>query len=93
MLTDLSCILLQNAIDASYPKDNIYVNIKSDNKFTEIEIRNPVLKYYSPEETNKFFTYGYSSKNTDNTASHGMGLYYLKKEILKYNDSDLYVDC
>ena len=70
--------LLQNAIDASYPKDNIYVNIKSDNKYTEIEIRNPVLKYYSHEETNKFFTYGYSSKNTATTASHGMGLYYLK---------------
>lgn len=93
LLTDLSCILLQNAIDASYPKDNIYVNIKSDNKYTEIEIRNAVLKYYSHEETNKFFTYGYSSKNTATTASHGMGLYYLKKEILKYNDSDLYVDC
>ena len=44
LLTDLSCILLQNAIDASYPKDNIYVNIKSDNKYTEIEITKPCFK-------------------------------------------------
>lgn len=92
LLTDLSCILLQNAIEASSPNDNIYVSIKSVDKCTEIEIRNPVFKHYTTEETSKFFTYGYSTKNTDTKTSHGMGLYYLRKELMK-NNGEIYVDC
>lgn len=85
ILTDLSSILLQNAIEASKLGDNIYVSIGSTNNTTTVEIRNKVDIQITDSEISEFFTYRYSSKNTDHSESnsHGFGLYYLKREIEK----------
>ena len=87
ILSDLSSILLQNAIEASKAGDNIYVAINSSNNATTIEIRNKVDKQITDSEISNFFTYKYSSKNTKHSFDnqHGFGLYYLKKEIEKCN--------
>ena len=85
LLTDLSSILLQNAIEASKSGDNIYISISSANNKTTVEIRNKVDTYITDSEISEFFTYKYSSKNTSHSESnnHGFGLYYLKRKIEK----------
>ena len=85
VLTDLSSILLQNAIEASKSGDNIYVAINSTDNKTTVEVRNKVDTQITDSEISNFFTYKYSSKNTEHTHNnqHGFGLYYLKKEIEK----------
>lgn len=85
-LTDFSNILLQNAIEACKDGDTIYVHIESNDVQTKIEIRNPADHQITLEELNNFFSYGFStkSKNSKNT-THGLGLYFLKKELDKYH--------
>lgn len=85
-LTDFANILLQNAIEACSDGDNIYVHIESDDIQTKIEIRNPVDRQITLDELNSFFNYGFSTKSTENNdSSHGLGLYFLKKEMDKYH--------
>lgn len=85
MLSDFSCILLQNAIEASKPYDNIYINISSNDGKTTFEIRNQVDRLISDSEISSFFKCKNTSKNNDYDYSHGYGLYYLSKEMNKNN--------
>lgn len=91
VISDLAAILLQNAIEASSSGNEIYVLLSSDEK-TKIEIRNQVDRRISPEELSSFFKQGYSTKNKSDSKKHGLGLYYLKKQIRKYN-GNVTVNC
>lgn len=87
-LTDYANILLQNAIEACKPEDNIYVQITSDDERTSIKIRNPIDEKLSISKLNKLFEYGFSTKHTSQKMdglSHGLGLYFLKKQLEKHN--------
>ena len=85
-LSDFSNILLQNAIEACKNGDTIYVHIESDDIQTKIEIRNPADRQITLEELNGFFSYGFSTKSRNSQNSpRGFGLYFLKKELNKYN--------
>ena len=89
-LADFACIILQNAIEACSPGDNIYVHLSSQNGNTRIEIRNPSSRFYTKDETLQFFLKNYSTKKKipkENNIEHGLGLYYLQKELIKYNGS------
>lgn len=80
-LTDYANILLQNAIEACNDGDKFYVQIKSTETTTCIEIRNPINHKLSIPEINKLFDYGYSTKNNSKQdgISYGLGLHYLKQ--------------
>ena len=91
VISDLAAILLQNAIEASSSGNEIYILLSSDEK-TKIEIRNQVDRKVSPEELSSFFKQGYSTKNKSDSKKHGLGLYYLKKQIHKYN-GNVTVNC
>lgn len=86
LLTDLCCILTQNAIEACTKNDNIYIRLSSDGKHTQFEIRNPVPKHYTNDEIHCFFQQKYTTKNkpSDGEKLHGYGLYYLQSIIIKY---------
>ena len=83
VLSDLACILLQNAIEASNPDDFIYVNMKNDNGRLSFEVRNPSYKLYSNDELMSFYKKGYSTKSKEKNS--GLGLYYLKNQVNKYD--------
>lgn len=90
VLTDLASILIQNAIEASKPGNNIYVAINSDDNRTNIEVRNIVEKQITDSEISNFFNNTYSTKNTDSSnKKHGFGLYYLNKQVNNYNGNIL----
>lgn len=93
MLSDLACILLQNAIEASKPGDNIYVHIHSENGKTIVEVRNLVERLITDEEISGFFNNSYSTKNTSTEKKkHGLGLYYLNRQI-NINKGELFATC
>lgn len=93
MLSDLACILLQNAIEASKPEDNIYVHIHSENGKTIVEVRNIVERLITDEEISGFFNNSYSTKNTSTEKKkHGLGLYYLNRQI-NINKGELFATC
>jgi hypothetical protein len=83
ILSDLSCILLQNAIEESNPGDFIYVHIESKDGLLHFEVRNPSSINYSKDDLLSFFGKGYSTKFSGQ--NQGLGLYYLKNMIDKYD--------
>lgn len=97
LLTDLCCILVQNAIEACSKTDNIYIRLSSDEQHTTFEIRNSVPKQLSNEEIHLFFKRNYTTK-TDTISQikqkqpHGYGLYYLHTVTLK-NKGRIRADC
>lgn len=94
LLADLSCILLQNAIEASSSGDTIHVFIRQRNTDLTVEVRNQVDDYLSPETISSFFSKKKSSKPSvkEDGIPHGLGLYYLHNEILK-NHCQVFADC
>ena len=75
-LSDISCLHLQSAIEASRCGDNIYVKIASVNQKTYFEVRNISEVKYSISEISHFFDAGFSTKNTPkkHNQPHGLGL-------------------
>lgn len=95
VVADLTCILLQNAIEACKPGDSIYVHLSSDNGRTRFEVRNPSAVHYSVSEINSFFRKDYSTKkdrSKEDGLNHGLGLHHLLKEVQKY-DGTIGADC
>lgn len=95
VVADLTCILLQNAIEACKPGDSIYVHLSSDNGRTRFEVRNPSAVHYSAREINNFFRKDYSTKkdrSKEDGLTHGLGLHHLLKEVQKY-DGTIGADC
>lgn len=89
-ITDLSAILVQNAIEASVSGNNIYISINSSDNKTTIEVRNLVDHQISDSEISLFFSNSYSTKNkADDNETHGFGLYYLNKQVSIYKGSIL----
>lgn len=87
-LTDLSSILIHNAIEASRPYDCIYVSISCDAGVTTVEVRNTVDHLFTDNEISNFFSSDYSTKNDSvSNKRHGYGLYYLKKQIIQHKGS------
>ena len=90
IITDLSAILVQNAIEASVSGNNIYISINSSDNKTTIEVRNLVDHQISDSEISLFFSNSYSTKNkADDNKTHGFGLYYLNKQVSIYKGSIL----
>lgn len=85
LLSDLSNILIQNALEESKTGSVIYVSIDSDKERqqTSIEVRNPVDRHFTEQELSQFFQSGYTTKETDISEKHGYGLYFLSKTIHK----------
>ena len=83
ILADLSCILLQNAIEECVPDDYIYVFMETRGEQFYFEVRNPSRRSYTRQELLHFFDKGVSSKPA--SANHGLGLFYLKSMIDKYD--------
>lgn len=95
VLADLTCILLQNAIEACNPGDSIYVHLSSDDGRTRFEVRNPSTVFYSKSEMNSFFRKDYTSKKEqpkEDGLTHGLGLHHLLKQVQKYKGS-IGADC
>ena len=95
VVADLTCILLQNAIEACKPGDSIYVHLSSNDGRTRFEVRNPSAVHYSANEINKFFRKDYSTKkdrSKEDGLTHGLGLHHLLKEVQKY-DGTIGADC
>lgn len=90
-LTDLICILTQNAIEACNPSDTIYIRLESSDGLVRFTIRNPVEQLYSFSQLGQFFQKGYSTKE-DRSNSHGFGLYHLRS-FLKKSDGSIEADC
>lgn len=84
-LSDFTNTLLQNAVEACKPGDNIYVYITSHDNTFEFEIRNPVERTYTPDDITQFFKKGYTTKTSmkSDNIPHGIGLYNLLKSVIK----------
>lgn len=89
VLSDLACILLQNAIEATTDANNkaIYVELTSSDGICTYLVRNTVDRAYSREEMSAFFKKGFTTKNNpkSNNSPHGYGLYALSKTLSKHN--------
>ncbi|MGN0367637.1 MAG: sensor histidine kinase [Wujia sp.] len=92
LLADFASIVTENAIEACKEGDNIYVQISSKNNYLHFEVRNPSENLYTIEEINNFFKKGYSTKEQNTKTQHGLGLYYLTKELMQY-DGSISADC
>ena len=95
ILSDLVGILMQNAIDASNSGETIYVQINSENKKFNFEIRNSVNKFFTPDEISNFFQKGFSTKKhhtKEDGLNHGLGLHYLLQQIQIYK-GNITADC
>jgi sensor histidine kinase regulating citrate/malate metabolism len=90
ILSDMACILLQNAVEECKENDFIYVFMESTDGTMKFEVRNPSAVYYAHGELLNFFNKGVSTKSPE--TNHGIGLYYLKKMIDKYNGT-IGADC
>ena len=89
-LTDFISILTHNAIEASREGDKLYVQVNTHKNRLQFEIRNPVLRLFSPSEISQFFHKGYSTKEPKNKITntpHGYGLYSLLENVTKLNGS------
>lgn len=91
LLSDLSNILIQNALEESKTGAQIYVTIDSNDTQTMIEVRNPVDRLYTNDELSNFFKSGYTTKKKEDF-SHGYGLYFLSKTIHK-KKGQLLINC
>ncbi|MBQ9984169.1 MAG: GHKL domain-containing protein [Lachnospiraceae bacterium] len=83
-LSDFTSTLVQNAIETCTNGDNIYIHLSCTNEHINFEIRNPVDRFYSPQEIALFFKKGYTTKsNIEKTdcVPHGIGLYNLMKHV------------
>lgn len=93
-LTIILGILLDNAIDASKEskEKEINVTIRKDDKLN----RNLFIieNTYSNKDVDidRIFEKGYTSKKDENTQSHGLGLWNVRKIIKKYNNLNLYTN-
>lgn len=88
LLSDFTCILLQNAIEACSENDTIHVHISSENGTLQFEIRNPSDKLFTPQDIKQWFEKGYSTKHKElktDGLSHGLGLHFLHSQMKKYN--------
>lgn len=91
VLADFVSILLDNAIEAVAPHERIYTILSCDGEKIHFEVRNPFPRQITQNELCLFLKKGYSTKKPDNN-QHGLGLYYLQKELPKY-DGLLSADC
>ena len=91
LLSDLSNILIQNALEESKTGAQIYVTIDSNDTQTMIEVRNPVDRLYTNDELSNFFKSVYTTKKKEDF-SHGYGLYFLSKTIHK-KKGQLLINC
>lgn len=92
-IVELTGILLDNAMEAAHPNDNIFLEIGSpvhENITTSNNSQTPftiTVKNPGPEATQDFtkqiFSAGYTSKTTD-TEDHGLGLSYVKTLAHRY---------
>lgn len=89
-VTDLACILVDNAIEESNSGDHIYARIACIEDRTEIEVRNRVDRKFSTNEIGRFFEKNYSTK--EGKQGRGLGLYYLSQEVKK-NHATIQADC
>lgn len=94
-LADFVCILTQNAIEACKAGDQIYVRLSSHNGLLHYEIRNPIERLFSINETTQFFQKNFSTKKKQiksDGIKHGLGLFHLSTSIINYNGT-VGVDC
>lgn len=85
-LSDLCCVLLSNAIDASKSGDIIYFSLQqTSNGKTRVEVRNIIEHELSIQTINQFFEPGITTKENDSIIGHrhGYGLSNFKKQIEK----------
>ncbi len=86
ILIEILGVLIDNAIEASFCNDIIYLEVnKSDNNL-EVLLKN-AYKYTSHLEFSKMFELGYSTKAKD---SRGYGLYNVKNIINDYKGNILF---
>ena len=82
-IVDIAGIILDNAIEASMPRDTIFVVIgDNDIQSFSITVKNP-----GPEPTQDFIKQIFSEKYTSKKEkeSHGLGLPSLKSMVTKYH--------
>ncbi|MFS0723400.1 sensor histidine kinase [Paenibacillus sp. 1P07SE] len=82
-LIEIIGVLLDNAIEASYPGDEIIITTRraADSAHTEISVLNPGAAR-SQEEFGQMFTRGYTTKNAGG-GTRGYGLYNVKRIVLQ----------
>ncbi len=90
VVSDLACILLQNAVEASASGDYIYVSIDCKDGAIVFEVRNSSPIFYTKDELQNFFKKEYSTKSP--CANSGLGLFYFKRTIERYQGAFGY-DC
>lgn len=86
ILIEILGILIDNAIEASFCNDIIYLEIKKNDNNLEVLLKNP-YKYTSHLEFSKMFELGYSTKSKN---SRGYGLYNIKNIINDYKGNILF---
>lgn len=82
-LVEILGVLIDNAIEASYPGDEIVVSVTRDQEqsFIEINVMNPHPPKTSTELMN-MFSKGYTTKSQTH-GKHGYGLYNVKQIVLQ----------
>lgn len=89
IMVDFLHILTQNAIEATEPGGHICITLLNQGDTFYFEIQNPVVRLIPPEEIEKFFQKGYSTKTqeshpkTDWATPHGYGLSELLTQVNK----------
>ncbi len=94
-LSDFTSTLVQNAIEACTAGDNIYIYLSCTNEQVTFEVRNPIDRFYAPEEISLFFKKDYTTKESIvklDCVPHGIGLYNLIKHVTKINGT-IGADC
>lgn len=81
LLVEIIGVLVDNALEASFPEDEIILTVqRSENdSFTEISVMNP-YPHQSSTEFMQLFAKGYTTKNRTNGA-RGYGLYNMKRIV------------
>lgn len=82
-LIDIIGILVDNAIEATPPKETAYLILDSRDNHIMVQTKNIGLPL-TEDLKNKMFSKGYTTKTKDST-SHGIGLHKLKKLVDSYH--------
>lgn len=89
IIVDFIHILTQNAIEATSPKNYMYVRMLNQEERFHFEVRNPVEQFYTTEEIDRFFEKGFTTKTNSShpkleyQTPHGYGLSELLAQVNK----------
>lgn len=89
IIVDFIHILTQNAIEATSPKNYMYVRMLNQEELFHFEVRNPVDQFYTTEDIDRFFEKGFTTKTnishpkSEYQTPHGYGLSELLVQVNK----------